>query len=93
MASILSQNPLPNNTADDPNTMMNNIKDEILKSPNPQQTFQQMVNKIPNGQTYLDMINQNFGGDPRQAFMSMAAQRGQENLFQSVSNWINSILG
>ena len=73
--------------------MMNNIKNEILSSPNPQQTFQQMVSKIPNGQSCYNMIVQNYGGDPRQAFMSQAMQKGQQNIFQTVSDWISSLLG
>ena len=64
-----------------------------MKSPDPQQTFRQVISKIPNGQGYLDMVNQTYGGDPRQAFLSQATQKGQQNIFQAVSDWINSILG
>lgn len=55
-----------------------------MNSPDPKQTFSQMVNSIQGGQEALNLVNQYGNGDPKQAFMNYATQQGKTALAQQI---------
>ena len=63
--------------------MVNNIVNEILNSANPQLSFNELLNKIPNGQNLWQQFQQ-YGSDGKQAFMNSASQTGKQNLAQQI---------
>ena len=64
--------------------MVINIINEILGSANPQETFQAMLNKIPNGQNLWQQFQQYGNGDPSKAVANYAAQTGKQSIAQNI---------
>ncbi len=71
----------------------NSLASQIMSSQDPQAEFNKLLTKIPNGNAYMDMINQYGNGDPKTACMNYAAQTGQQNFGQMISQWIASHFG
>ena len=84
MASILSNNPLPEPQTSDPANSVKNIVDKIMNSMNPQQTFQQVLGNTKEGQDAMNLIRQYGNGDPRQAFLNYASAMGKQSLGQQI---------
>lgn len=60
-----------------------------MGSADPNQTFNQMVSNMPQGQEALDKIKTYGNGDPKTAFMNFAAQQGQQMLAQQIMQRLN----
>ena len=84
MASILSNNPLPEPQTSDPANSVKNIVDKIMNSMNPQQTFNQVLGNTKEGQDAMNLIRQYGNGDPRQAFLNYASAMGKQSLGQQI---------
>ena len=55
-----------------------------MSSPDPKQTFNQMVTKIDGGSNALNLIQQYGNGDPKAAFMNYAAQNGKSAMAEAI---------
>ena len=84
MASIFSQNPLPPSSEQSPKTLISNIANQILRSANPQEAFQQVLQQNKEAQNAWNLINQYGNGDPKAAFMNYASQTGKQGLAQQI---------
>lgn len=85
MASILSNNPLPDHPmTNDPGSTIRNIANQIMSSANPQQTFQQVLGQNKDAKDAMNLIQQYGNGDPKQAFLNYASAMGKQSLAQQI---------
>lgn len=64
--------------------MVNSLTDQILKSANPQATFNKLVSQNPNLKSGIDIINQYGNGDPRAAFFNYAKSVGKDAIASKI---------
>ena len=57
---------------------------QIMSSPNPQQVFSQIVGSSPDAQNAMNLIKQYGNGDPKAAFMNLAAAQGKQAIAQQL---------
>ena len=87
MPSILSNNNIaaPENTKQDPVSIVKTIANQIMSSVNPQQAFNQVLESSPDAKNAMNLINQYGNGDPKVAFMNYAAATGKQDFAQQIS--------
>ena len=86
MPSILSNNnsAVPENTKQDPVSIVKTMANQIMSSVNPQQAFNQVLSASPDAKNAMDLINQYGNGDPKAAFMNYAAATGKQDIAQQI---------
>lgn len=86
MPSILSNNNVvvPENTKQDPVSIVKTMANQIMSSVNPQQAFNQVLSASPDAKNAMDLINQYGNGDPKAAFMNYAAATGKQDIAQQI---------
>lgn len=87
MASILSWNGSTNTQINNQMPQRQEIDgfvSQIMNTPNPQQTFSQIVSSSPDAQNVMNLIRQYGNGDPKTAFMNYAAAQGKQALAQQI---------
>ena len=87
MPSILSNNnnvTAPENTKQDPVSIVKTMANQIMSSVNPQQAFNQVLSASPDAKNAMDLINQYGNGDPKAAFMNYAASTGKQSIAQQI---------
>ena len=57
---------------------------QIMGTPNPQQTFNQIISSSPEAQNAMNLIRQYGNGDPKTAFMNIAAAQGKQAIAQQI---------
>ena len=65
---------------------VNNLINQIMSSPNPQATFQQMLNNNKEAKAAYDNVLKYGNGDPKVGLMNYVAQTGQQNALQQLMN-------
>ena len=86
MPSILSNNNVvvPENTKQDPVSIVKTMANQIMSSVNPQQAFNQVLSASPDAKNAMDLINKYGNGDPKAAFMNYAAATGKQDIAQQI---------
>ena len=84
MASILSNSPSPEASAQNPAGIVNNLISNILNSVDPKQTFNQILSSNSDAQNAMNLINQYGNGDPKAAFINYMNATGKQNLGQQI---------
>ena len=92
MPSILS-NPMPQqeNERNIPD-IMKSFAEKIMQTPNPEATFQQVLDSNPELKKLYDEMNTYAPNNPRQAFMNYATQKGKTSLAnQIIGNFLSKL--
>ena len=84
MASILSNNPSPDQSTQNPVGLINNLISQILNSVDPQQTFNQVLASNKDAQNTMNLVNQYGNGDPKAGFINYMNATGKQNLGQQI---------
>ena len=92
MPSILSNNQVTTDIQG-PMQAAKDLASQIMATPNPQETFNQMLNKNPELKKQYDLMNQYGNGDPKAAFMNYMGSTGKQSMGQLLINWIGNKLG
>lgn len=95
MGSILSNSPSQptQQTAQNPLEAINNLINGILESPDPNATFQQMLNASPELKSKWDEMNRYGNGDPKAAFINYMNATGKQAIGQNIMQVFKSKFG
>lgn len=78
------QIPMQSQPNQDPMATVNALINQILGSNDPTGAFNQLIASIPAAQQAMGQINQLGNGDPKTAFMNLAASQGKQALAQQI---------
>ena len=92
MPSILSNN-LAATDIQGPMQAANDLASQIMATPNPQVTFNNLLNQNPELKKMYDLMNQYGNNDPKAAFMNYMGSTGKQTFGQMIIQWLGNKFG